>query len=158
MNESGTLRPTGLVVRPAQPTDLAAVVRIERESFTEPWSHRSFADLLVARHVIFLVGVLEADIAGYAVILVAADESELANLAVDATCRGRGIGRDLLAAALDGVRRRGAKRVFLEVRASNLAAQELYRSAGFTEIGRRQRYYRLPVEDALVMQRATDAS
>jgi ribosomal-protein-alanine N-acetyltransferase len=55
-------------------------------------------------------------------------------------------------AAIDVARRRGCVQVILEVRASNEAAQSLYRSLGFGFVGRRRDYYRLPTEDALVMK------
>jgi ribosomal-protein-alanine N-acetyltransferase len=139
-------------VRPATPLDLDAIVRIERASFSEPWSHRSFAELIVARRVVFLVAVAEQEVVGYAVMLMAADEAELANLAVGAAARRRGVGRELLAAVLDRARSADIRSVFLEVRMGNLAAQSLYRSAGFQDIAHRRQYYRQPTEDALVMK------
>jgi len=60
----------------------------------------------------------------------------------------------LLEAALDLLVRRGGREVFLEVRVSNLAARRLYEAAGFRVVGVRPRYYRRPVEDALVLRRA----
>ena len=65
-----------------------------------------------------------------------------------------GLGRRLLMRLLDVIRWSGAERVFLEVRPSNPVAQKLYASIGFTEIGRRPRYYpaRDGREDAIVME------
>jgi ribosomal-protein-alanine N-acetyltransferase len=84
----------------------------------------------------------------------AADEGEIANLAVREPTRRRGIGAALLDAALAEGTRRGAANMYLEVRESNEAARRLYASRGFEEIGRRRRYYRHPVEDAIVLRRA----
>ena len=50
------------------------------------------------------------------------------------------------------LRLRGGREVFLEVRESNAAAQALYCGRGFRVVGARQRYYRHPVEDALVLR------
>jgi ribosomal-protein-alanine N-acetyltransferase len=82
------------------------------------------------------------------------DEAEILNLVVAAGARRRGIGRQLLGAALATLGDRGVRRCHLEVRNSNEAAIGLYRSAGFTENGRRKGYYRSPDgagEDALMM-------
>jgi ribosomal-protein-alanine N-acetyltransferase len=67
----------------------------------------------------------------------------------------QGVGRRLLDAVLSAVRRDGAVEIWLEVRQSNAAARALYERAGFTEVGLRRRYYDRPVEDAIVMRRAT---
>ena len=80
-----------------------------------------------------------------------ATEGELGNIAVAPAWRRRGIGRWLLDWALEKAYERGAVRIFLEVRASNRLAQELYESRGFLQVGLRRRYYRAPTEDARVM-------
>jgi ribosomal-protein-alanine N-acetyltransferase len=79
--------------------------------------------------------------AGMILARVAADEAEILTLAVAPAARRGGHGRALLAAAVEAVRAAGAARLFLEVAASNGAAQALYRGAGFQQIGRRARYY-----------------
>jgi ribosomal-protein-alanine N-acetyltransferase len=73
-------------------------------------------------------------------------------IAVDAGHRGCGVGRALLTHLLDAAARRGARRVFLEVRADNPVAQSLYASEGFEPIGRRPHYYQPDDVDALVMR------
>ena len=101
---------------------------------------RSYAVLLVAR---------EADAAcGFLVAWRAADELHLTDLGVTARARRRGIARSLVQALC----REAARVVFLEVRETNLAALELYRGLGFTELDRRARYYDDTGEDAVVMQ------
>jgi ribosomal-protein-alanine acetyltransferase len=94
-----------------------------------------------------------ATVVGYAVAWFAADEAELANLAVAASARGRGVGALLLDAVLAEAAHRGAATVYLEVRESNAAARRLYASRSFAEVGRRRRYYHNPAEDALVLAR-----
>jgi ribosomal-protein-alanine N-acetyltransferase len=84
---------------------------------------------------------------------VVGDELHINNLAVDPHWRRRGIARTLLDAALERGRVRGARRAFLEVRASNVEALALYRRHGFEAAGIRKGYYDHPVEDAVVMRR-----
>lgn len=78
-------------------------------------------------------------------------EAEILTLAVDPVARRLGIARGLLHAALRAAAERGAETVFLEVAVDNLAAIGLYRGLGFTEVGRRRRYY-ADGTDALVMR------
>jgi ribosomal-protein-alanine N-acetyltransferase len=80
------------------------------------------------------------------------DELHINNIASHPSYRRVGIGRSLLEEAVATGRRRGAAFILLEVRASNEAAQQLYRKTGFVVIGRRRDYYRAPTEDALVMK------
>ncbi|MDF1506324.1 ribosomal protein S18-alanine N-acetyltransferase [Roseisolibacter sp. H3M3-2] len=138
-------------LRPATDGDVEAVAAIERASFGDPWSRDSFASLVHNPDAFFAVADDGAPL-GYVVAWFVLDEGEVANVAVAAAARGRGIGARLLDAALDEARRRGAAQVFLEVRESNAVARRLYESRGFEELGRRRRYYRAPVEDALVLR------
>ncbi len=139
-------------IRTAEERDLDDVAAIERAVFNDPWSRRSFADLLDAAQVVFLVAVSDTAVLGYAVVLVASPESELANLAVARLVQGQGLGRRLLRAGIAAASERGCRQMFLEVRASNGAAIGLYQSAGFEALGRRRKYYARPEEDAVVMR------
>ena len=143
-------------IRLVRATDLPDVSRIERASFADPWGPGDFRSVMESPQTIFLVAVDEISegIVGYAVALTVLDESEILNIAVDPPMRGRGLGGRLLDAAIAGVVGRGAVAAFLEVRESNSAARELYRSRGFEELSRRRGYYRTPVEDALVLRLA----
>lgn len=149
-------------VRPATMADVDTIERIERASFGDPWSRDSFA-ALVRNPTVYLVvaeGVPDpadpragATVLGYLVAWFAADEAEIANVAVAAEWRGAGVGRHLLDVALRDGARRGVERTFLEVRESNVAARALYASRGFEVVGRRRNYYRHPLEDALILRR-----
>lgn len=146
---------TDVAIRAAQDRDLDDIAAIERAVFNDPWSRRSFADLVHEKQVLFLVVEAEARaVVGYAVVLLTGVESELANLAIARLMQHNGLGRRLLNEALTLARARGAREIFLEVRASNAAAIRLYSSAGFEAVGRRVRYYTRPVEDAVVMRAA----
>jgi ribosomal-protein-alanine N-acetyltransferase len=129
---------------------------IEQATFSDPWSARDFREC-VASDVVFLVAAASDGVAGYVVAQDAADEAEILNLAVTPARHRGGIGRALVERALATVAQRGAHRVFLEVRESNAPARALYAALGFQEVGRRSRYYRRPVEDAIVLRAAIPA-
>jgi ribosomal-protein-alanine N-acetyltransferase len=143
-------------IRTAREADVDDVAAIERAVFKDPWSRRSFADLVDQKNVIFLVATDGAAVSGYAIVLLAGDESELANLAVARLAQRQGVGNRLLQESLRRARGRGCRRMFLEVRESNAAAIALYEREGFDAIGRRARYYARPIEDAIVMTRRLD--
>lgn len=108
-----------------------------------------------APQTIFLVAADQrGGIGGYVLVMVVIDESEILNIAVDPAVRGASLGGSLLDAGMTEARSRGAKEIFLEVRESNEAALRLYSSRGFEAVSRRRKYYRTPVEDALVLRRA----
>jgi [ribosomal protein S18]-alanine N-acetyltransferase len=123
---------------------------IERAVFSDPWSANDFAEC-VSSGVPFLVAERRGVVAGYVVAHSAADEGEILNLGVAAAHRRHGIGRELVERALAELAARGVQTVYLEVRSSNTAARRLYESLGFAEVGHRTRYYRRPVEDAVVL-------
>jgi ribosomal-protein-alanine N-acetyltransferase len=79
------------------------------------------------------------------------DEAHVATLATHPDHRRQGIGRRLLAHVLRHMLQDGARSSFLEVRESNLAAQEMYRKFGYEVKGRRRHYYRDNDEDAILM-------
>jgi ribosomal-protein-alanine N-acetyltransferase len=143
-------------VRAARREDVPQIARIERASFADPWSAGSFADLVGDERVLFDVAEAGDGVVGYSVVWTAADEAELANVAVAADRRGEGIGALLLDAAIRGARSRGAEVMFLEVRESNTVARALYAARGFRQVGRRRAYYRRPPEDALVLRASLD--
>jgi ribosomal-protein-alanine N-acetyltransferase len=143
----------------ARAADIPAIAAIERRVFSDPWSERAFHDVL-AHSLMFFACVREdandehasGRVLGYVVAWFAGGQGEIANLAVDEAARGKGLGAVLLDAALEEARRHGTDEVFLEVRSSNARARELYDSRGFAEVGRRRRYYRRPIEDAIILR------
>jgi ribosomal-protein-alanine N-acetyltransferase len=94
---------------------------------------------------------------GYIVARCVLDEGEILNLGVALPVRRRGVGRALVRRVLAAFAAAGVAAVFLEVRESNLPAQRLYETFGFQEVGRRRRYYQLPMEDAVVLRAAISA-
>src|SRR5215212_11953014 len=117
-----------VVISAATIDDVAAVVAIERQAFSDPWSENSFQEALEHPAVYFACARSGGrDVVGYVVAWFAADEGEIANLAVAPTGWGSGIGRRLLDEALSAAAARGAAAVYLEVRDSNERARRLYR-------------------------------
>ena len=125
-------------------------------TFSDPWSANDFSDC-VASGVPFLVAVDGHRVAGYVIAHDGRDEGEILNLGVAQGDRRRGVGRALVADVLSALRSRGVRAVYLEVRESNAVARRLYQSMGFGEVGRRSRYYRRPVEDAVILRAAIPA-
>lgn len=140
-------------VRPLSPADVDACWEIERAVYPDPWRRQHIADA-VELDVGVALGAVDGDeerIVGFALGWVAADEAELANIAVDEGWRREGVGARLLTRFAREVARRGAARIWLEVRESNAPARRFYEGYGFARVGRRHGYYEDPVEDALVM-------
>ena len=145
-----------LEIRKMRSTDLPRVMQIELATFSMPWGESTFRGLLRRRDSDLLVAEIKGDVAAYAVFWAVLDQGELGNLAVDERWRGKGIGSRLVEAVLEHAFDRGVKEIFLEVRKSNVRAQELYKAYGFDEVGRRKNYYLEPAEDALVMKKTIE--
>jgi ribosomal-protein-alanine N-acetyltransferase len=133
--------------------DIDQVLEIERESFSEPWSRKNFEYELLQLDVSeLIVAVVGKRVIGYTVTWFLGDEVHLANVAVRANRRERGVGRVLVEDVIARARRSRAHRVLLEVRESNFEARNLYDSLGFLPVGIRRDYYRKEKEDAVLMQ------
>jgi ribosomal-protein-alanine N-acetyltransferase len=135
--------------------DLAGVLEVEAESFTNPWTREMYSWELQNRAVchIYVVRTPECPVAGFCAFWLVFDEIHINNIAMRPGLRGRGIGTALMHHVLAEAERLGARRATLEVRASNEGAKRLYRRLGFYVAGTRRNYYSHPVEDALVLWR-----
>jgi ribosomal-protein-alanine N-acetyltransferase len=133
---------------------IADLLPIEADLFgAERWSAGMFWNELANGHY-YRIAVDDAGIAGYGGLAVSSpEESWVQNLAVRPDTQRRGVGRALLADLLGEARRRGTRKVLLEVATTNTVAQRLYLSAGFEPIGLRRGYYQPSNTDALVMMR-----
>lgn len=137
--------------------DVLAIAGAAPEAAT--WSLAVYEEILAnpARNSC-LVAEQEGQIVGFVCFRVVGEESELLNLAVLPSFREQGVGSFLVEQTLQEVTARGATRIFLEVRDSNLAALRLYERLGFEQIGRRPGYYSKPPADALVLRRPVSQS
>jgi [ribosomal protein S18]-alanine N-acetyltransferase len=141
------------VIRFANATDLEALIDIEQRSpEAAHWTRATHMSAIADRARLVLVAEDEANIAGFLMASKATDEWELENIAVAPERRRQGIGRALMAELISQARQAGAVEIRQEIRASNLAAQSLGRSAGFQRDGRRPAYYSNPTEDALLFK------
>ncbi|HBF36869.1 MAG TPA: ribosomal-protein-alanine N-acetyltransferase [Firmicutes bacterium] len=133
--------------------DLEAVLEIETSSFPTPWSRNSFIyELTENQRAIYLVAKNEFNkITGYIGMWVVFDEGHITNLAAHPLYRRQGVGKALLNELIDVSRRNGVQYLTLEVRRSNLSAQDLYQKIGFVHMGVRRKYYLDNREDALIM-------
>lgn len=132
--------------------DVPAVVALDQLSFSLPWPERSFRFELMENHNSRCwVAEMDGRIVGTIVAWLLVDEAHIATLATHPDHRRQGIARKLLEYALRYMSREGAVTSFLEVRESNSAAQEMYRTFGYEQVGRRRRYYKDTNEDAILM-------
>jgi ribosomal-protein-alanine N-acetyltransferase len=142
-----------VIIRPLQVTDLSAVAHIEQRSVADPWSEQLLVEEIQAGNGVSFVAEEDDQVCGYAFFRTCAPESELLRLAVDPDRRRNGIGEALLLHALHGFFRQGYTTCFLEVRSSNVGARRLYEKIGFFQAGIRKKYYRQPIEDAVLLCR-----
>ncbi len=133
------------MIAEATTRDCARMAGLHAGAFADGWDAAAFRDLLGSPGVRALLG---PD--GFIVVRTAADEAEILTLAVAPEARRAGLGRALARRAAELAREQGAARLYLEVSAANVAARALYAALGFTEIGRRARYY-ADGADALVL-------
>jgi ribosomal-protein-alanine N-acetyltransferase len=143
-----------VLLRPLGIADLPAAMAIEEELFApDTWTEAMLRDELSRTKTRFyLVADFDGEVVGYAGLVAYRDEGHIATLGVRKAFQCKGIGARLLDALLVEADRR-VPRVLLEVRADRPVPQHLYRSRGFTEIGRRSNYYPLSGTDAVVMAR-----
>jgi [ribosomal protein S18]-alanine N-acetyltransferase len=141
-------------IRRMSPADVMTVVAIDTAAgILLPWSPNAYARELLKQTTFCWVAEVDGRLAGSLTLWDVVGEGEIANVAVHPDFWRQGIGRALVQTALDKAAELGFARVMLEVRASNEAAQTLYRSFGFEEDGRRRAYY-ANGEDAILMSKS----
>lgn len=138
-------------IRELTAADVAAVSRIEQETFSMPWSPRDFLEMVEADYAYYYVAEIEGEIVGCCGIRNIAGEGEITNVVVASGFRGRGIGRMLMEYMLIEASLHGMGDCTLEVRVSNTPAIRLYESLGFRSEGIRPGFYEKPREDAMIM-------
>lgn len=136
--------------------NLPAVIEIERNSSSHPWTERNFQDAMTSGYL-GLVAHERGEVVAFAIARTLVDEAELLLIAVTPSERRQGVAALLWIELAQRLRIAGAKKVFLEVRASNAAARSFYSSRGLSPIGVRKNYYPSGTqdgdrEDAILMQ------
>ena len=132
--------------------DVDAVLAIERQVHTHPWSRGNFTDALAA-HYLCQVVVVDNELAGYAVLMAGVDDAELLNIGIASQRQRQDYAQALLTALKLAAIEMKKQRLVLEVRASNASAISLYNRVGFKQIGLRRGYYLTENkrEDAILM-------
>jgi ribosomal-protein-alanine N-acetyltransferase len=145
-------RPERMEIVRMSTNDIPDVSRIERASFATVWPTDAFYNELSTNKLAhYFVGRLNGKIVAYGGIWVILEDSHITTVAVDPTLRGHGLGEAMVLRLIDEGIERGAAWMTLEVRESNVSAQQLYRKYGFTTVTTRKGYYSDDNESALVM-------
>jgi [ribosomal protein S18]-alanine N-acetyltransferase len=146
-------------IAPLKAHHAVRVAAIHATAFARPWSAQDFEGFLAERAIradgLFLGR--DTQPSGFVLSRRAADEAEILSVAVAREARGRGHARTLVASHLQALAHAGVRKVHLEVEDGNDPALALYRRLGFSNIGRREGYYKRPDGSraaALTMSRA----
>ena len=140
-----------ITVRPMTKRDIARVYEIEVQSFRSPWSKLSLLGELHNSVARYLVAEEEGRIVGYGGMWVLFDEAHITNIAIAPEKRGLHLGRYLMYGMMVKALECGAERMTLEVRETNVRAQNLYYSFDFEKEGFRKRYYEDTGEGAYLL-------
>ena len=133
-------------------SDIKEILEIEKNCFKDAWSMEMLADLFLSNGFYGLVAVENDKICGYIAIKYVLDEGEINIVATTIESRRKGVATLLLESAEKELLLKGVKKLFLEVRRSNLNAQALYEKCGYKYVAVRQNYYQ-GEEDALIMSK-----
>lgn len=147
-----------VIVTPLRLEDLDELMPLEQASFALPWPRSVYRYELTQNPNGYYLAVRPAAhfttlpaLLAYGGLWLLEEEAHICTLATHPAFRRHGLGEWLLLHLLDLSQSVGAERATLEVRASNLTAQRLYRRTGFEQTGIRRRYYSDNHEDALIM-------
>lgn len=141
-----------MTIRTFTEKDIPKIAELEKLCFSDPWTEDALA--AVCRYPVLygLAAEEDGEIVGYCCTQVLFEDAELQNIAVAPKMRGRGLAKDLLAAAEENAKTLGAEKCFLEVRVGNTPAIRLYEKFGYERIGVRKGYYG-EGEDAILMRK-----
>lgn len=143
---------TEVAVRDMYLSDLDAVMTIETSSFPTPWSRSAFqSELMENNFAVYQVLDFHGRIVSYGGMWMILDEAHVTNVAVHPDFRGCHLGERMMEGLMQKAKTLGALRMTLEVRRTNVVAQNLYQKLGFIQLGVRRGYYTEPREDAFIM-------
>lgn len=141
-----------LVIRKMELGDIDGVLKVESETFSDPWPEDIFyQEVIVNDHAHYFVAELDEKIVGYAGFWAVIGDAQITNVAIVPRYRGYKMGEKLFAYTCQQALKLGVKRLSLEVRKSNEVAQKMYRKFGLVPGGIREKYYTDNQEDAIVM-------
>lgn len=140
-----------LLVKQMDTSHIDEVLYISQNSFPVSWSIESFEKELTNPLAKYMVAILDNKVIGFAGLWTILDEGHITNIAIDSSYRGKGYSKILLSSLLENTLPLCSEGVTLEVRKSNIVAQNLYTSLGFISEGVRKGYYEDNKEDAIIM-------
>lgn len=146
-----------IIVRELKVEDSAAVAEMEQQIFSDPWSEKSVMETVQQKQSVCFAAEKAGHILGYLLVYHAADEAEIARIAVQKEARRQGAAGKLMQALEHYCEEHKMEKLLLDVRESNEAARSFYTKNGFVEDGIRQGFYINPSEDAVLMSRQLGA-
>ena len=142
---------SNLIIEMMTSKDIDGVFEVEKNCFEHHWSKELFKKELINENARYLVAKLGGKIVGYVGIWLILDEGHITNVAVHNDYRGQKIGDKLVQALVNLCKENNINSMTLEVRVSNIVAQNLYKNYGFKLAGIRKEYYSDNKEDAMIM-------
>lgn len=146
-----------IIVRELKVEDSAAVAEMEQQIFSDPWSEKSVMETVQQKQSVCFAAEKAGHILGYLLVYHAADEAEIARIAVQKEALRQGAAGKLMQALEHYCEEHKMEKLLLDVRESNEAARSFYTKNGFVEDGIRQGFYTNPSEDAVLMSRQLGA-
>ena len=146
-----------IIVRELKVEDSAAVAEMEQQIFSDPWSEKSVMETVQQKQSVCFAAEKAGHLLGYLLAYHAADEAEIARIAVQKEARRQGAAGKLMQALEHYCEEHKMEKLLLDVRESNEAARSFYTKNGFVEDGIRQGFYTNPSEDAVLMSRQLGA-
>ena len=141
-----------IITRSMEEKDLDQIMIIELESFTTPWTKESFKlEITDNKLAKYFIAEIDNKVVGYGGIWLILDEGHITNIAVGKDYRGQGVGNEIIEALIVYCKIKQIRNMTLEVRESNIVAQNLYKKYGFLDCGIRPNYYADDHEDAVIM-------
>lgn len=143
---------TEMQIRKMEEADIQAVMEVDQKSFSSPWNEEIFIhEVNENDYAHYFIVETKEKIIGYAGLWIVYEDAQITNIALLKEYRGFKIGEKLFGYVLQYAIQQGAERLSLEVRMSNVVAQNLYHKFGLVPGGIRKKYYTDDNEDALVM-------
>lgn len=146
-----------IIVRELKVEDSAAVAEMEQQIFSDSWSEKSVLETVQQKQSVCFAAEKAGHLLGYLLAYHAADEAEIARIAVQKEARRQGAAGKLMQALEHYCEEHKMEKLLLDVRESNEAARSFYTKNGFVENGIRQGFYVNPSEDAVLMSRQLGA-
>lgn len=146
-----------IIVRELKVEDSAAVAEMEQQIFSDPWSEKSVMETVQQKQSVCFAAEKAGHLLGYLLVYHAADEAEIARIAVQKEARRQGAAGKLMQALEHYCEEHKMEKLLLDVRESNEVARSFYTKNGFVEDGIRQGFYTNPSEDAVLMSRQLGA-